>query len=103
MDSNEQISMNFIQLLSNINVYLSGKLRTLSLLTVKEKVARFLIETAEEQQSRIIKLHHTRQEIADMFGIQKFSLMRCLSEFEANGAIKNEGKQITILNSDKLK
>ncbi|MDD7558154.1 MAG: helix-turn-helix domain-containing protein, partial [Porphyromonas somerae] len=48
------------------------------------------------------KLSNSRQEIADTFGIQKFSLLRCLSEFEDNGAIKIDGKQITILNSDKL-
>ena len=95
IDSNERIRMNFIQLLSSINVFLTQKLR--------EKVAYFLMKVAKEQQSRTIKLSNTRQEIADTFGIQKFSLLRCLSEFEDNGAIKIDGKQITILNSDKMK
>lgn len=103
IDSNERIRMNFIQLLSSINVFLTQKLRMLSLLTVREKVAYFLMKVAKEQQSRTIKLSNTRQEIADTFGIQKFSLLRCLSEFEDNGAIKIDGKQITILNSDKMK
>ena len=103
IDSNERIRMNFIQLLSSINVFLTQKLRMLSLLTVREKVAYFLMKVAKEQQSRTIKLSNTRQEIADTFGIQKFSLLRCLSEFEDNGAIKIYGKQITILNSDKMK
>ena len=88
IDSNERIRMNFIQLLSSINVFLTQKLRMLSLLTVREKVAYFLMKVAKEQQSRTIKLSNTRQEIADTFGIQKFSLLRCLSEFEDNGAIK---------------
>ena len=61
------------------------------------------MKVAKEQQSSTIKLSNTRQEIADTFGIQKFSLLRCLSEFEDNGAIKIDGKQITILNSDKMK
>ena len=103
IDSNERLRMNFIQLLSSINVFLTQKLRMLSLLTVREKVAYFLMKVAKEQQSRTIKLSNTRQEIADTFGIQKFSLLRCLSEFEDNGAIKIDGKQITILNSDKMK
>ena len=103
IDSNERIRMNFIQLLSSINVFLTQKLRMLSLLTVREKVAYFLMKVAKEQQSCTIKLSNTRQEIADTFGIQKFSLLRCLSEFEDNGAIKIDGKQITILNSDKMK
>lgn len=103
IDTNERIRMNFIQLLSSIDVFLTQKLRMLSLFTVREKVAYFLMKAAKEQQSRTIKLCNSRQEIADTFGIQKFSLLRCLSEFEDNGAIKIDGKQITILNSDKMK
>ena len=103
IDANERIRMNFIQLLSSIDVFLTQKLRMLSLFTVREKVAYFLMKVAKEQQSRTIKLSNSRQEIADTFGIQKFSLLRCLSEFEDNGAIKIDGKQITILNSDKMK
>lgn len=103
IDKNERIRMNFIQLLSSIDVFLTQKLRMLSLFTVREKVAYFLMKAAKEQQSRTIKLSNSRQEIADTFGIQKFSLLRCLSEFEDNGAIKIDGKQITILNSDKMK
>ena len=103
IDANERIRMNFIQLLSSIDVFLTQKLRMLSLFTVREKVAYFLMKAAKEQQSRTIKLSNSRQEIADTFGIQKFSLLRCLSEFEDNGAIKIDGKQITILNSDKMK
>jgi len=103
IDTNERIRMNFIQLLSSIDVFLTQKLRMLSLFTVREKVAYFLMKAAKEQQSRTIKLSNSRQEIADTFGIQKFSLLRCLSEFEDNGAIKIDRKQITILNSDKMK
>ena len=103
INTNERIRMNFIQLLSSIDVFLTQKLRMLSLFTVREKVAYFLMKAAKEQQSRTIKLSNSRQEIADTFGIQKFSLLRCLSEFEDNGAIKIDGKQITILNSDKMK
>lgn len=103
INTNERIRMNFIQLISSINVFLTQKLCMLSLFTVREKVAFFLMKAAKEQKSRTIKLSNSRQEIADTFGIQKFSLLRCLSEFEDIGAIKIDGKQITILNSDKMK
>ncbi len=103
IDTDERIRWNFIQQLSMIDVFLTHKMRMLSLFSVKEKVAQYLIKIATEQQSRTIKLAVSRQEMADIFGIQKFSLLRCLSEFEENGAIKIEGKTITILNSDKMK
>ncbi len=103
IDANDRIRWNFIQQLSMIDVFLTHKLRMLSLSSVKEKVAQYLIKISTEQQSRTIKLNVSRQEMADIFGIQKFSLLRCLSEFEENGAIKIEGKTITILNSDKMR
>lgn len=44
IDTNERIRMNFIQLLSSIDVFLTQKLRMLSLFTVREKVAYFRIK-----------------------------------------------------------
>ncbi|MQO10167.1 Crp/Fnr family transcriptional regulator [Prevotella copri] len=103
IDTDERIRWNFIQHLSRIDIFLSQKMRMLSLFSVKEKVAQYLIKMAIEQQSRTIHLDVSRQEMADIFGIQKFSLLRCLSEFEEKGAIRIEGKTITILNSDEMK
>ena len=103
IDTDERIRWNFIQHLSKIDIFLSQKMRMLSLFSVKEKVAQYLIKMAIEQQSRTIRLDVSRQEMADIFGIQKFSLLRCLSEFEEKGAIRIEGKTITILNSDDMK
>ncbi len=102
IDTNEIIRMNFIRTLSNINVFLTKKMRLLSLLTVREKVASFILETANKQQSNVIKLDKSRQEIAESFGIQKFSLLRCMSELVEVGAIKVEGKTITILDKNKM-
>ena len=103
IDTNERIRWNFIHHLSRIDIFLSQKMRMLSLFSVKEKVAQYLIKMATEQQSRTIRLDVSRQEMADIFGIQKFSLLRCLSEFEEKGAIRIDGKTITILNSDDMK
>ena len=103
IDTEERIRWNFIQHLSRIDIFLSQKMRMLSLFSVKEKVAQYLIKMATEQQSRTIRLDVSRQEMADIFGIQKFSLLRCLSEFEEKGAIRIDGKTITILNSDEMK
>ena len=47
IDSNERIRMNFIQLLSSINVFLTQKLRMLSLLTVREKCSLLFNESSK--------------------------------------------------------
>lgn len=100
---NEQVRLNYTRRLSDIVAFLTEKLRFLALLTVREKVACALISEARAQQSRTITLNRSRQTIADSFGIQKFSLMRCLADFVAKGAIRVDGRTITILNSDKMK
>jgi CRP-like cAMP-binding protein len=100
---NWQLSMNFMRVLSNINSFLTKRMRVLSLYTVREKVAWLLLERAGEQGSNVIHLFRSRQEIADSFGIQKFSLLRVLSDFQKEGAIKINGREITILDRQKMK
>lgn len=97
LDSDSHLRMNFIRTLSDIDVFLTAKMRFLSLMTVKEKVAWLLKERAREQKNRKITLYRSRQEIADSFGIQKYSLIRSLSDLEKEGVISIEGRDITIL------
>jgi len=102
INDNEQVRWNFIGLLSNTNAFLTRKLHTLSLLTVKEKLANMLLQQMHSQGSREIVLPYSRQEIADIFGIQKFSVIRQLAAFEQAGAIVVRGKLITIVDPKQL-
>lgn len=102
IDMDEAICMNFIRILSNIDVFLTQKMKILSLFTVREKVAYLLMERAGEQGSNEVHLERSRQEIADSFGIQKFSLLRVLSDFEKEGAIEVDGRNIKILDRRKM-
>lgn len=102
VDSHAIIRWNFIHLLSNIGDYLASKMKFLSLLTIKEKVIFYLRSLMQVQRSRTIQLDKSRQHLADAFAIQKFSLIRCLAELEAEGAIQINGKEITILDIKKL-
>lgn len=102
INTDEKIRMNFIRVLSNIDVFLTEKMKFLSLFSVREKVATLLLQRAREQQTNEVLLERSRQEIADSFGIQKFSLIRALAEFERDGAIKVNGKRITIIDKSKM-
>ena len=102
IDMDESIRMNYIRILSNIDVFLTQKMKVLSLFTVREKVAYLLMERAGEQGSNEVHLERSRQEIADSFGIQKFSLLRVLSDFEKEGAIEIHGRIIKILDRRKM-
>ena len=102
IDLDETIRMNYIRILSNIDVFLTQKMKVLSLFTVREKVAYLLMERAGEQGSNEVHLERSRQGIADSFGIQKFSLLRVLSDFEKEGAIEIHGRTIKILDRRKM-
>jgi CRP-like cAMP-binding protein len=102
LNIDERFRFNFIQLLSAFCDNLARKVRMLTLHTVREKVAIFLLEQSKLKNSDDFMLQKSRQEIAESFAIQKFSLQRCLKEFAADGVIKLNGKQIIILKREKL-
>ena len=96
LDSDQRLMMNYIRLLSNIISHLTKKVRMLTM-NVREKVSLYLKEQSRLQQTDRILLPLSRQELADHFGIQKYSLLRCLNELKQEGAILIEGRHIQIL------
>ena len=96
LNSDQRLMMNYIRLLSNIISHLTKKVRMLTM-NVREKVSLYLKEQSKLQQTNRILLPLSRQELADHFGIQKYSLLRCLNELKQEGAILVEGRHIQIL------
>ena len=96
LNSDQRLMMNYIRMLSNIVSHLTQKVRMLSM-SVREKVSLYLKEQSRQQQTPNILLPLSRQELADHFGIQKYSLLRCLNELKQEGAILVEGRHIHIL------
>lgn len=96
MHNDLRLMQNYIQLLSNIIAQLTKKVRMLSM-SVREKVCIFLMEQSRQQQTSNILLPMSRQELADHFGIQKYSLLRCLNDLKQEGAIRVEGRHIQLL------
>ncbi len=103
IDANARIRWNFIGLLSNVNRFLAGKMRFLSLLSVRERIAAMLLNAASLQGSNTVVLHKSRQELADSFGVQKVSIVRCLTALRDEGVIAIDGKSITILDAKHLR
>ena len=96
LNSDQRLMMNYIRMLSNIVFHLTQKVRMLSM-SVREKVSLYLKEQSRQQQTPNILLPLSRQELAEHFGIQKYSLLRCLNELKQEGAILVEGRHIHIL------
>ena len=96
LELDPRLSKNFTFILSNLIAGLTKKVEML-LSSVRDKVVFFLREEQRRQQSNTIQLSMSRQELADHFGIQKYSLQRALNELQESGAIRIDGKTIEIL------
>lgn len=97
LELDSRLTKNFAVILSNLIAGLTKKVEML-LLSVREKIVFFLKEEQRRQQSNTIQLSMSRQELADHFSIQKYSLQRALNELQESGAIRVDGKTIEILN-----
>ena len=94
--SDSRIALNEIHILSNIVSFLTKKVGMLSM-SVREKVERYFKEEQNRQQSRHLRINLSRQALAEQFGIQKYSLLRCLKEMQEAGEILIEGRVVHIL------
>lgn len=103
MLQNEILLYNFIQIVSDINHFLSTKIHSLSLKTIKGKLSEYILQQSDRiGGNRTITLTLTKQELADKFAIARPALSRSLSELEEDGLILVKGKSITILDRNKL-
>ena len=99
----QRIQMNFIRLISGVAVEMAIRVKKLTLYTVREKLASYLLDIAKRTNKDQFMIETSRQELANMFAIQKFSLQRVLSEFQKEGIIRANRKWFTILDREKLK
>lgn len=99
----QRIQMNFIRLISGVAVEMAIRVKKLTLYTVREKLASYLLDIAKRTNKDQFMIETSRQELANMFAIQKFSLQRVLSEFQKEGIIRTNRKWFTILDREKLK
>lgn len=97
--ADSRLTLNFIYLVSNVGIWLTKELRGLTLTTIREKVVNYLLEKSQEQQSDNIILSQSQQEIADTFGIQKYSLQRVFAEMRELGIISMKGREIFLSKS----
>ena len=103
VETNATIRRNFIRALSDIATFLAERISFLSLMTAREKMVRFLRSEIAAQKSLRLTLSLSRQRIADSFGIQKFSLLRCLADLSRLGIIRVDGRRIDILDIRRLR
>jgi len=103
LQRNKDFAMAFIQYISMVNEnFLNWHMK------LKEKnsagALAFLICEFQKSLNQIaFEIPLTRQDMARIIGFSKESVLKNLAEFRKNGIIESLGKQITILDSKRLK
>lgn len=101
-----QVNVHFLESLLKISsgkaFMLTKRLNEVTVQTLKQNIARFLLRQGQQQDSAEIQLPFTKKDWADQLGVQRPSLQRELKRLEELGAIHVNRDRITILDQDKL-
>lgn len=102
MFDHETLLLNFIKIISDINRFLSVKIHSLTLKTIKGKLGEYILQLSQLQGEQKVMLNLTKQELADRFGVARQALSRTFTELENDKLIITKGKSIQILDKKKL-
>ena len=101
-----QVNLHFLETLLKISsgkaFMLTKRLDEVTVQTLKQNIARFLLAESEQQNSSMITLPFTKKDWAENLGVQRPSLQRELKRFEDLDAITVNRNQIKLINPELL-
>lgn len=103
IQNNRDVSMRFIKMLAGDVREKEEQLLQLAYSPVRERVANTLLKLAELNEEQNESIEILREDLANMVGTAKESLIRMLSEMKKDGLIEISGRKITLINKSKLK
>lgn len=83
--------------------FLAQKIRFLQFNTIRKKIAVYLLSQMQVQRTRTLILPHSREMLAELFGVTRPALSRVFSEFYQQKVLKPEGKHCTVLEPARLR
>ena len=99
---NKKILENFMKILSDKVLMLNKKIKNISFKSVKEKVVNYILEESMFQNTNIINLNESKEDIAAKLGIPRPSFSRELMKLKALEIIDFNRKTIKIINKEEL-
>ena len=99
---NETILKNYLDISADFATRLSRKLNMMSLHTIRQKLAVYLLGLSKKQGSDAVILDRSKSAMAEYFGVARPSLERELTRMRQEGLIAAEKGKITIVNRREL-
>ncbi|MDG1041106.1 MAG: Crp/Fnr family transcriptional regulator [Polaribacter sp.] len=106
LSKNPNFSMNILKDLADSLKKADNVLVDMAQKTVKQRLAEMLINLDTKfghDTDNVLNIHLSREDIANIIGTATESAIRLLSEFKKEKIISLKGKNITIINTPKLK
>ncbi|MBU3105892.1 Crp/Fnr family transcriptional regulator [Clostridium gasigenes] len=101
--SDKNFLWNFMSLLSEKVLMINNKMKIISLSSIRQKLAKFILEQVNIQKSEKIKLNVNKKELAEYLGIQRPSLSRELIRMQEDGILESNKNEINVLDMNALK
>jgi len=98
---NDRFLNNYLNVISNKAQFLSQRIWFLSFKTIKGKLAQYILNLCNPNQSKI-SLPLSQKELAEFFGVTRPSLARALGDLEKEGIIDVNRREITVHNKNRL-
>ena len=99
---NEAILKNYLDISADFATRLSRKLHFMSLHTIRQKLAVYLLDLSKKQGVDVVTLDRPKSALAEYFGVARPSLERELTAMKRDGLIAAERKIIEIANRQEL-
>jgi len=97
-----RVMVNYINIVSGKAQFLSGKITFLSLKTIKEKIAYYLMQRIKSSGNKIVAIEITQTGLSDLFGVTRPSLTRTILEMEKQGILAWSRDKVEINDLKKL-
>jgi len=99
---NNKLMENYLSLLSNKLTMLNRRAKFLSLDSIRQKIATFLMNNYKMQNSTYVEIKMSRKSMAELMGIQRPSLSRELINMKNEGIVDFDKDMFKIIDLDKL-
>ncbi|WP_297518725.1 Crp/Fnr family transcriptional regulator [uncultured Clostridium sp.] len=100
--SNETFLKELLRLFSNKALILNSKLKQVSMKSLREMIAHFLVTKYNQTQDTTITTHMTKKEWSEKLGVRRPSLSRELIKMKLEGLIEYNRKEIFIKDIERL-
>ncbi|MDR2886108.1 MAG: Crp/Fnr family transcriptional regulator [Rikenellaceae bacterium] len=96
LSRSERLLENYLNISATFAARLSRKLHFMSLRTIRQKLAMYLLDLSKKSGSDAVLLDRTHLSLAEYFGVSRQALEREMKAMAADGLIARSGKKITI-------